>query len=148
MFRGRFEHTIDAKGRTSVPSRFREILAEHYDERLIITQSADFPCLSAWPYAEWRKFEERVMALPHFDPAVVTLKRLYISPATECPIDQNGRILIPPHLRDHAGLERDLIVAGMVDTFEIWAKQRWEAELQASRDRIGNLGSALAALGL
>ena len=104
MFRGRYEHTVDPKGRTSLPSRFREILADRSDDRLIVTTAIDAPCLIAYPFAEWQRFEERLMALPQFDPAVVKLKRVYVSSAMECSVDRNGRILIPPVLREHAGI--------------------------------------------
>jgi MraZ protein len=146
MFRGRYEHTIDQKGRTSIPSRFRELLSTKYsDDRLIVTSFLD-PCLIAYPVAEWQAFEEKVRALPRFDPKVVELKRVLISGATECPIDRNGRILIPPVLRDFAGLKREIVWAGMVDYIEIWAKDGWDPMFQHARDRIADLGGALGDL--
>jgi MraZ protein len=146
MFRGRYEHTIDQKGRTSIPSRFRELLSTKYsDDRLIVTSFLD-PCLIAYPVAEWQAFEEKVRALPRFDPKVVELKRVLISGATECPIDRNGRILSPPVLRDFAGLKREIVWAGMVDYIEIWAKDGWDPMFQHARDRIADLGGALGDL--
>ncbi len=146
MFRGRYEHTIDQKGRTSIPSRFRELLSSKYaDDRLIVTSFLD-PCLIAYPVAEWQAFEEKVRALPRFDPKVMQLKRVLISGATECPIDRNGRILIPPVLRDFAGLKREIVWAGMVDYIEIWAKDGWDPMFQQARDRIADLGGALGDL--
>ena len=146
MFRGRYEHTIDQKGRTSIPSRFRELLSSKYsDDRLIVTSFVD-PCLIAYPVAEWQAFEEKVRALPRFDPKVIELKRVLISGATECPIDRNGRILIPPVLREFAGLKREIVWAGMVDYIEIWAKDGWDPMFQHARDRIADLGGALGDL--
>jgi len=146
MFRGRYEHTIDQKGRTSIPSRFRELLSSKYsDERLIVTSFVD-PCLIAYPVAEWQAFEEKVRALPRFDPKIMQLKRVLISGATECPIDRNGRILIPPVLREFAGLKREIVWAGMVDYIEIWAKDGWDPMFQQARDRIADLGGALGDL--
>jgi MraZ protein len=143
MFRGRYEHTIDQKGRTSIPSRFRELLSTKYaDDRLIVTSFLD-PCLIAYPVAEWQAFEERVRALPRFDPKVVRLKRVFISGASECPIDRNGRILIPPVLRDFAGLKREIVWSGMVDYIEIWAKDAWDLRDRQDRDQIADLGGAL-----
>jgi len=148
MFRGRYEHAIDNKGRTSIPSRFREILSSKYsDDRLIITSFID-PGLIAYPVAEWQAFEERIRSLPRFDPKVMQVKRVLISGATECPIDRNGRILIPPVLREFAGLEREIIWAGMVDAIEIWSKENWERMFQEARGKIANLGGALGDLGL
>lgn len=146
MFKGRFEHTIDAKGRVSIPSRFREILASRYeDDRLIVTSFLE-PCLLAYPVAEWQALEERVRELPRFDPAVVRLKRVLVSGATECPIDKNGRILIPPVLRDLAGLEREMIWAGMVDNIEIWSRANWQQMFEQARGK--DLAEAMGKLGL
>jgi len=133
MFEGRFERTIDAKGRVSLPSRFREILSSRYaDDRLIVTSLVD-PCLIAYPVAEWQILEERVRQLPRFDPVVVRVKRVLISGATKCPIDRNGRILIPPVLRKFAGLEREVVWAGMTDTIDIWSKENWEPVYEQAR---------------
>ena len=146
MFRGRYEHTIDQKGRTSIPSRFRELLSSKYsDDRLIVTSFVD-PCLIAYPVAEWQAFEEKVRALPRFDSKVMQLKRVLISGATECPIDRNGRILIPPVLREFAALKREIVWAGMVDYIEIWAKDGWDPMFQHARDRIADLEGALGDL--
>jgi MraZ protein len=148
MFKGRFEHTIDAKGRVSIPSRFREILASRYaDDRLIVTSFLD-PCLIAYPVAEWQALEERVRQLPRFDPAVVRIKRVLISGATECPIDKNGRILIPPVLRQFAGLEREMTWAGVVDNIEIWSKENWASMFDKARKPDPDLTEALGKLGL
>ena len=146
MFRGRYEHTIDQKGRTSIPSRFRELLSSKYaDDRLIVTSFLD-PCLIAYPVAEWQAFEEKVRALPRFDSKVMQLKRVLISGATECLIDRNGRILIPPVLREFADLKREIVWAGMVDYIEIWAKDGWVPMFQQERIQIADLGGALGEL--
>jgi MraZ protein len=147
VFRGRYEHQIDQKGRTSLPARFREILAARGDERVIITCGLD-PCLVAYPVAEWQAFEERLAKLPRFEPHVVRIKRLYVSGAIETPVDKNGRILLPPTLRAHAGLERDILFAGMVDHIEIWSRERFRADAQATDEERAVLAKALADLGL
>jgi MraZ protein len=148
MFRGRHEHTIDSKGRVSIPSRFREIFSTKYeDERLIITSFVD-PCLIAYPVKEWQAFEEKVRKLAQFNPSVMNVKRVLVSGATECPIDKNGRILIPPVLRQFAGIEREVIWAGMVDTIEIWSKKNWERMFTEARTKLADLGGTLGSLGL
>jgi MraZ protein len=106
MFRGRFEHSIDPKGRVSIPVKFREILSANSDERMILTNFDD--CLWGYPVAEWQAIEDKVAALPQFKPEVKALQRVFISAATECPIDKQGRILIPPTLRDYAGRAQEL----------------------------------------
>ncbi len=130
MFRGRYEHAIDGKGRTSLPSRFREVLAALGDERLVITTGLD-PCLVAYPWTEWLAFEDRLSRLPQFDPQVTMLRRIYVSGAIEVEPDKNGRILIPQSLREHAGLDREALWAGMGKHVELWSKGRF-GELSAS----------------
>lgn len=143
MFSGRYEHTIDNKGRVSIPSRFREILSSRYaDDRLILT-SYVLPCLIAYPVTEWQAIEEKIRGLPRFDPKVMQVKRVLVSGATECPIDKNGRILIPPVLRAFAGLEKEVVWAGMTDNVEIWSKKNWAPMFDKAREEIADLGGDL-----
>lgn len=146
MFRGRFEHSIDPKGRVSIPSKFREILTTNYDERLIITNFDG--CLWGYPYAEWQIIEDKVAALPQMKSEVKAFQRVFISAATECPIDKQGRILIPPTLRDYAGIAKDLIFVGMTKRVEIWASDRWQKVFEQSQESIAQMGDKLAELGL
>ncbi len=96
MFRGVYEHQIDAKGRTSLPARLRETLAGAYDERLILTTALD-PCLHAYPVREWEALETALGKRSPMEPGVKTLMRLYVAAAQECPLDKMGRVLIPPY---------------------------------------------------
>ena len=146
MFRGRFEHIIDPKGRVSIPAKFRELVVEKYDDRLILTNFDR--CLVAYPYQEWMVLEERVSSLSMVKKEVKSFQRFFISGATECPIDKLGRILIPPTLRDHAQLEKSVIFAGMLKKFEIWSKERWLEEIKRSQEDFEGTGAALAELGL
>lgn len=147
MFRGLHHHTIDPKGRVSLPVRFRELLASRSEDRLIVTTAID-PCLVAYPLSEWQAFEERLSRLPQFDPNVLKLKRVYVAAATECVVDKQGRIALPTELREYAGLDKDMIFAGMVKTIELWAKDRWQQNTQLAREEAADVGKALAALGL
>ena len=150
MFRGRYEHAIDAKGRTSVPSRFREVMTAHGDSQLVLTTGLD-SCLVAYPMAEWLAFEKRLSELPQFDADVVTLKRIYVSGAVECDVDKVGRLLIPAALRKHAGLQRDALWAGMGSYIELWAKESFEdlrKEALSDQDRRLEIARRLAELGL
>lgn len=147
MFRGRFEHGIDPKGRLSIPSRFREILLNSYeDERLIVTNFDG--ALWAYPFKEWKTVEEKVAALPQFKSDVKMFQRFFISAAVECPIDSNGRILIPPTLRDYAALNKEVVLVGMTHRIEIWARDRWEKVFAEAEHEIGKMGDRLADLGL
>lgn len=146
MFRGRFEHNIDTKGRTSLPAKFREILAGIQDERLIVTNFDH--CLWAYPVVEWQAIEEKVAHLPQFKPEVKALQRVFISAATECNVDKQGRIMISPTLREYAGLEKEIVIVGMTKRIEIWDKSRWWKEFELEQKNILENGEALADLGL
>jgi MraZ protein len=147
MFRGRYEHTIDKKGRISIPSKYREILIQKYDETLIITNNYD-SCLVAFPKEEWELLEKKVAKLPQMKPEVRAFQRYFISGAVECPVDKQGRILIPQSLRDYAKITKDVILVGLTKKFEIWAKDKWEPEFDKSRETFENSGDTLGDLGI
>jgi MraZ protein len=147
MFRGRYEHTIDAKGRTSVPARYRDVLASMGERRVVITSALD-PCLVAYTMPEWAAFEERLAKLPQFDRAVQKLKRIYVSGAVECEIDDVGRVLIPPTLREHAGLQKEVLWAGSGKYAELWDKDAWKRHFETTDDEKRDMSSRLAELGL
>ncbi|SEL49770.1 MraZ protein [Stigmatella aurantiaca] len=132
MFRGVYEHQVDAKGRTSLPARLRETLVGAYDERLILTTALD-PCLHAYPVREWEALETALGRRSPMEPGVKTLMRLYVASAQECPLDKLGRILIPPSLRAHAKLEKDLVWVGMVKVIELWSRDGWAKAQEEAR---------------
>ena len=117
MFRGRYEHTIDGKGRLSIPSKFRDVLTERYDNRLVVTVFDG--CLLAYPHREWKLLEDKILELPEFKKSTRTLLRFFYSSAADCPIDKLGRILIPQALRSKAGLEKEVTLLGVSRQFEI-----------------------------
>jgi MraZ protein len=136
VFRGVFEHQIDAKGRTSLPAKLRDVLVGTYDERLIVTTALD-ACLHAYPVREWEQLETALAKRNPMEPGVKTLMRLYVASAQECPLDKLGRLLIPPTLRQHAKLEKDVVWAGMVKVIELWSKEGWlkaQEEARAEAD--------------
>ncbi len=137
MFRGVFEHQIDGKGRTSFPAKLRETLVGTYDERLIVTTSLD-ACLHAYPVREWEQLELALSRRNPMEPGVKQLMRLYVASAQECPLDKLGRILIPPTLRNHASLEKDVIWAGMVKVIELWSKEGWARAQDEARTEAGS----------
>jgi MraZ protein len=147
MFRGRYEHTIDAKGRTSLPVRYRDALEASGERRVVLTSALD-PCLVAYAMPEWAAFEERLGKLPQFDRAVQKLKRIYVSGAVECEVDDSGRILVPPTLRDYAGLEKEVLWAGSGKYAELWDKETWRAHFDTTEDERRDISSRLAELGL
>jgi MraZ protein len=133
MFRGRYEHTIDPKGRLALPSSFKRELEKLGEEPLVVTTHISSPCLVAYPLAEWQRFEERLAKLPQFEPSVMTLRRLYVGGAMECGIDKQGRVLIPQVLREYARLERDAYWVGAMRTLEIWSKPAWHEVVEKER---------------
>jgi len=147
MFRGRYEHTIDAKGRTSLPARYRDALASLGEKRIIVTSALD-PCLVAYSPPEWFAFEEKISKLPQFDRAVQKLKRIYLSGAVECDVDDSGRILVPPTLRDYAALKKDVLWAGSGKYAELWDKAAWSKHFDTSEDEREDIQQRLAELGL
>jgi len=132
VFRGVYEHQIDAKGRTSLPARLRETLVGAYDERLILTTALD-PCLHAYPVREWEALEAALGKRNPMEPGVKTLMRLYVASAQECPLDKMGRVLVPPHLRAHASLEKDVVWVGMVKVMELWSRAGWAKAQEEAR---------------
>ncbi|MCR5370730.1 MAG: division/cell wall cluster transcriptional repressor MraZ [Clostridium sp.] len=125
MYMGRFDHTIDAKGRMNVPSRFRDELGDEF----VITQGLD-GCIAVYDLTEWQKFEERLKTLPQTDPDARKYIRFSLSCAYPCEVDKQGRILIPTPLREYAKLTKDVVVSGALDKVEIWDKDRFIEENQ------------------
>ncbi|WP_394826410.1 division/cell wall cluster transcriptional repressor MraZ [Pendulispora albinea] len=147
MFRGRYEHSIDAKGRTSLPARYRDHLAALGERRIVLTSALD-PCLVAYAMPEWTAFEEKISKLPQFDRAVQKLKRIYVSGAVECEVDDSGRILVPPTLREHASLQKDVLWAGAGKYAELWDKAAWKQAFETTEDERRDISARLAELGL
>jgi len=147
MFRGRYEHAIDAKGRTSLPARYRDALAAAGERRIVLTSALD-PCLVAYTLGEWNAFEERLAKLPQFDRAVQKLKRIYVSGAVECEVDDSGRILVPPTLREHAKLHKEVLWAGSGKYAELWDRDLWKQYFETTEDERRDISSRLAELGL
>ncbi|MEW6325217.1 MAG: division/cell wall cluster transcriptional repressor MraZ [Nitrospirota bacterium] len=147
VFIGSFYHTVDAKGRVSIPVRFRQVLADRYEETLIVTTDLD-QCLVGYPLDEWRLIEEKTKTLPSMQKEVKDFLRFFYSSAVECPLDRQGRILLPAHLRQYAKLNRDVVLIGMMSKIEVWGERQWkEKEGQVSQN-VERIGSALAGLGL
>lgn len=146
MFRGRSIHTLDAKGRIRIPARFREILTTRYEDRCIITNLDR--CLIAYPLSEWEIIEQKLGELSLVRQDVKAFQRFFISGATECNFDKQGRILIPQTLREHASLERNVVLAGMLKSFEVWSKPLWDEEINRARDDFAEITTTLAELGI
>jgi len=129
LFSGTFEHTIDAKGRTSLPVKLREQLAAAGESRIVLTRDAHTACIAAWPMSAWKKVQERVASFsPMNRLQQANLLRFY-SAQQEVELDVHGRVLVPPALRQHGGLQKDVVWVGMVHTIQLWDKARYDAEM-------------------
>lgn len=147
MFFGTYEHTMDKKGRISLPARFREILSTQHDGKLVVTTNMDpeVQCLAVYPTCLWQEFTGHLLGLSPFNPDVVRLKRLVIASASDVTPDRQGRILVPPHLRRYAALQHEAIWAGMGNNIELWDRQLWMQEHNAVRKDLHRISQAVSA---
>ena len=145
MFRGRSKHTLDEKGRLAIPARFKQILKQKEESCLVVTNHLN--CLWAFAKDDWRIIEEKAANLSLMDNHVNTYRRYFISGAQECPIKQ-GRITIPPDLRQIAELGKEVMLVGELKLFEIWDKERWEEEFRRARTNFSEASQALSELGI
>jgi len=131
-FRGRSAARLDAKGRLRIPAKFREVLQTHYTDALFLSQYGE--CLVAYPTQKWEEIEAKALQLlSQVHPEHRSFVRGFISGAEKCEFDSQGRILIPPLLREDTHLDQEVILVGMLESFEIWDKGTFE--LQAARDK-------------
>ena len=130
MFRGQFLHSIDTKGRVSLPSRFRDAIAVINDRQTLVVTPAPFEsCLHAYPLNEWERLENKISEHSNWETNAVRFRRIYISAAIECELDRHGRVVVPQNLRERVGLEKEVHLAGMGRIFEMWSKPRWDEAL-------------------
>jgi MraZ protein len=142
MFRGRAVHTIDTKGRLSIPAGFRMELERYGDQAPILTNQPD--CLALYPWEAWREIERELEQSSPFQPEVLELQRFLIGGAVECPVDKQGRIGIPQALREYAGLEKEVTIAGVGPRIEIWDRTRFDQALARTQARFNELSAAVA----
>jgi len=124
VLRGATKVTIDAKGRLAIPTRYRERLAQRCDGQLVATVDKDY-CLLLYPLPDWEDIERKLMRLPSLDKRARRLQRLMVGHATEVDIDGHGRILLSRELREFAGLEKQAVLLGQGNRFELWDEERW-----------------------
>lgn len=122
MLIGEYEHSLDAKGRLIMPSKLREDIGEKF----IITKGLD-GCLFGFSKQEWTNFEEKLKTLPLTNKNARDFVRFFLSGATECEIDKQGRFLITSNLREYATLEKDAIIIGVGTRIEIWNREKWKS---------------------
>ena len=124
MFRGVNALNLDAKGRMAIPTRYRERLQADCESKLVVTIDRD-RCLLIYPLPRWEEVELSLKQLPSFNPQTRKLQRLYIGHATEVEMDGQGRVLLAPELRRFAGLQKQVVLIGQGDKFELWDEESW-----------------------
>ena len=141
MFMGEYNHTIDAKGRLIIPSKFREILGDAF----VVTKGLD-GCLFVYDNEEWQRFEEKLRSLPITNKEARQFVRFFLAGATEAEVDKQGRILIPNVLREFAEITKDVVLVGVGSRIEIWSRERFEET--ASFEDMDEIAEHMAELGL
>ena len=141
MFMGEYNHTIDTKGRLIIPSKFREELGEEF----VVTKGWD-GCLFVFPEHEWNTFEEKLKSLPLTNKSARQFSRFFVAGAAPCEVDKQGRILLPGTLREFAGLEKDVVLTGMLNRIEIWSKVKWDEN--NTYDDMDDIAEQMSDLGL
>ncbi|WP_321495535.1 division/cell wall cluster transcriptional repressor MraZ [uncultured Desulfobacter sp.] len=124
MFRSSSSHTIDDKGRLIIPARFRKVLQE--DDEYGIVVSCKDGCIYAFTFSEWQDLEDRLKTVK--TSSMQRFKRFFLGNACPLTIDKQDRVLIPQNLRTYAGIDKEVVLVGVLDRFEIWAKDKWEQE--------------------
>lgn len=140
MFMGEYNHTIDTKGRLIIPSKFREQLGEVF----VVTKGND-GCLSIYTNEAWETFLEKITKLPNTKNTRIYVRE-FVSSAVTVEVDKQGRILVPSTLRSVAHLDKDVVLAGVIDKIEIWDKALWDE--QTNCDNIDDIAEQMAELGL
>ncbi|MGY0217864.1 division/cell wall cluster transcriptional repressor MraZ [Endozoicomonadaceae bacterium StTr2] len=138
MFRGVNAINLDAKGRLAIPTRYRQCLLEQSEGQLVATIDTDEPCLLIYPLPAWNAIQEKIEALPSFHPMTRRIQRLLIGHATDLVMDAQGRILLPPLLREYAGLTKKTMLLGQGRKFELWDEACWMKRRDEYLDEASN----------
>lgn len=141
MFMGEYNHTLDAKGRLIVPSKFREQLGDEF----VVTKGLD-GCLFVYPLSEWTKIEEKFRDIPLTTKDARKFARFFFAGAASCEVDKQGRALIPNVLREYASIEKEVVSVGVLNRVEIWDKDKWQET--NSYDDMDEIAEHMADLGL
>jgi MraZ protein len=142
MFYGEYFHSIDRKGRLILPAKFRETAKTHFVERFYVTRGLD-SCLFMFSEEEWKTQENKFKAIPFTKQQARTFNRLYFSGAAEVTFDAQGRMLIPQYLKDFAQIKKEVVVVGVSNRIELWAKNKWEEFYGSSRQSFEEIAEKL-----
>ena len=126
MFRESSFHTIDPKGRVIIPTRFRDVIKAGGADSIMVSRRDS--CVVAYTMEKWRQIETKISSLPKSSAFMRRFRRIFIGSAAKCTCDKQDRILIPAPLRKYAGLDKDIVLVGALDCFEIWSRENWDKE--------------------
>ena len=143
LFIGEYRHSLDVKGRIIVPAKFRDGLGDKF----VLTKGLD-GCLFAYSKEEWANFEEKIKSLPLTNKDARAFVRFFFAGAVECEIDKQGRTLIPPMLREYAGLSKDIVIIGVSNRVEIWSQDKWDSYSEAEDLEADELAEKMVMLGI
>jgi MraZ protein len=143
MFMGEFNHSIDAKGRLIIPSKLRDQLGETF----VITKGLD-GCLFIYTNDEWQNIEKKFREVPLTTKDARKFSRFFFAGASQMEIDKQGRILIPSLLREFAGLQKEVVLVGVLDRVEVWDKDKWENNIDFDDDDMDEIAEHMAELGV
>ena len=147
MFRGSSFHTIDEKGRVIIPTRFRDVIRVGGGNGVMVSKMDKG--LFAYTYEEWNNIENKILSMAEKSGNMRRFRRVFIGGAFDCNLDRQGRILIPPTLRQYSELLKEIVLVGVLDHFEIWSRENWDNEnvnletdlqLEEVRNEIAKLG--------
>ena len=142
MFYGEYEHALDAKSRVIIPARFREIFKERYVERFFITRGLD-QCLFLFTEETWKTVEKKFREMPFTKGESRSFNRLFFAGASDAICDKQGRILIPDYLKTFAAIQTEVMIIGVSDRIEIWAKDKWQNFLNSNSGQFEDLAEKL-----
>ncbi|NLW45553.1 MAG: division/cell wall cluster transcriptional repressor MraZ [Syntrophomonadaceae bacterium] len=140
---GEYQHSLDNKGRITIPARFREELGETF----IATKGLD-NCLFLYPMAEWNTVEQKLRSLPFTRGDVRAFVRFFFAGACECETDKQGRILLPAGLREYAGIEKEVVIIGVGNRVEVWSEQHWQEYSRNAGASYEEISEKLVELGI
>lgn len=143
MFLGEYQHSLDTKGRITIPAKFRDELGLNF----VATKGLD-NCIFLYPSEEWNVIEQKLHSLPFTKADVRSFARFFFSGASELELDKQGRIVLPLNLREYAAIEKEIIVIGVGSRIEIWAQERWESYNQVAESTYEQIAESLVDLGL
>ena len=142
MFYGEYEHNLDSKGRVIIPAKFREIFRERYVEKFYITRGLD-QCLFVFTEEVWNAQEKKFREMPFTNSEARKFNRLYFSGASEVVCDKQGRILVPEYLKSYGAIETQVMIVGVSDRIEIWAKDKWNSFFENNKNDFEALAEKL-----